>query len=307
MPTLVLGRFLPPTVADVRRVERVQGSCETTGGCTVGLVARPDDAIAAHRRAAWLHEALGEDVQVLAPDSPLPAFDAALALDVGALRWAAAHNLPAGLLPPDPEVPTPEAVLHDPLRHWDALVPAARAYFVRRVRIVGPESTGKTTLAEALAARFDTVYVPEAARDLYARKGFQFDYDDVAEVAWAQLEAEEAAAHEANRVLLCDTDALTTLVYARHYFGQVPRLLERLAEERQYDLTLLCHPDLPWQADPVRDSAEARVPLFDAFRQELGRRGVRYVDVLGTGDTRTAIAVRAVEAMLRPHPPDPEP
>jgi HTH-type transcriptional regulator, transcriptional repressor of NAD biosynthesis genes len=298
MRTLVLGRFLVPTVADVRRVARVQGSCETSGGCLVGLVARPGDAVAPHRRAAWLREALGEPVVVLEADTPVPPFEAALALDAGALAWTVARGLPAAMLPPDVEGPAPEAVLADPMRHWGALVPAARPHFVRRVRLVGPESTGKTTLAAALADRFETVWVPEASRDLYARKGYRFVYDDVAEVAWAQLEAEEAAAREANRVLICDTDALTTLVYARHYFGQAPRLLERLADERAYAATLLCHPDLPWQPDPVRDSPEARAHLFDAFRAELDARGIAYADVTGTGEARTEATARVVEAVL---------
>jgi len=292
-------------MSSLARLARVRASCAASGGCTVGLVVRPDDSIPGHERAAWLQEALpGETIRALHAASPLPPFKAVLALDGASLAWATARGLPAATLPPDPRAPAPEVVRRDPMRYWEELLPQARPHFVRRVRLIGPESTGKTTLAEALAARFETVWVPEASRALYAQKGFRFVYNDVAEVAWAQLEAEETAAREANRVLICDTDALSTLVYARHYFGQAPRLLGRLAGERRYSATLLCAPDLPYVPDPVRDAPEVRDHLFEVFREELQARGVAYIEIAGTGDARTEAAVRAVEEVLAA--PEPE-
>jgi NadR type nicotinamide-nucleotide adenylyltransferase len=187
----------------------------------------------------------------------------------------------------------------DPLRQWDFIAEAARHYFVKRVLIYGPESTGKTTLARDLAAHYQTEWVPEYARGYIETRGNTFEYSDFARFALGQLESEEAAARRANRLLFCDTDFITTTIYAQHYFGRCPPFIQRLADERRYDLVLFPDIDLPWQADPQRDLGQQREAMRDRFRDELQSRRIPFVTIGGLGEARLRAAVAAVDEFLR--------
>lgn len=169
---------------------------------------------------------------------------------------------------------------------------------MQRVLIYGPESTGKSTLAQQLASHYQTEYVPEYARGYIEQRGKVFTYEDIPQIAIGQMEAEEAAARRANRVLFCDTDLITTTIYSRHYFGKCPHLVQRLADKRRYDLYLMMDIDLPWQADPQRDLPHRREEFRGIFCQELESRRIPFVTITGIGETRTQAAIEAVEVFL---------
>jgi NadR type nicotinamide-nucleotide adenylyltransferase len=172
----------------------------------------------------------------------------------------------------------------------------------RRVVVTGGECTGKTTLARELAARWETAWAAEAAREVALTRRVALGPEDVPVIARTHLRlADEAcrAAEEAGRSLVVlDQDLLSTVVYARHYYGSCPPWIERLAVERVGDLYLLCHPDLPWAADGVRDRPAARAEIHALFAEALARTGARVVDVTGAGPERAARAVEAVEGLL---------
>lgn len=186
-------------------------------------------------------------------------------------------------------------VRENPLRHWQFLPRAVRPYFAKRVLVFGAESTGKSTLCRQLAAHFRTVWVPEFAREFYDEKGVNFEYSDVARIAYGQQESEETRAFDANRLLFCDTDALTNAIYSRVFYGRVPHFLQRLANERRYDLVLFCANDLPWQSDPQRDSVASQRALQQIFRAELESRRIEFIEIYGQGEARLQRAVAAVE------------
>ena len=172
----------------------------------------------------------------------------------------------------------------------------------RRVVLTGGESTGKTTLARNLAARWQTAWAAEAAREVaLARRGV-FGPEDVPVIARRHVElADEAAraAEDAGRPLVfLDQDLISTVVYARHYYGECPPWIERLAAERRGDLYLLCAPDLPWESDGVRDRPAAREAIHGLFVEALAAAGARAVDVSGSGAAREARAVEAVAEAL---------
>ena len=169
---------------------------------------------------------------------------------------------------------------------------------VRRVTVTGSESTGKTWLAQRLAARFQTIWVAEFARQYALHKAAPLDASDVEPIARGQMEAEDAALARARNVAILDTDLVSTVVYARHYYGECPAWVERAARARLAELYLLCDIDVPWVADPARDRPNARHEIQSAFAKRLQEYGARYVIVRGTWDQRESSAAAAVEALL---------
>ena len=99
-------------------------------------------------------------------------------------------------------------------------------------------------------------------------------------------------------VVFLDQDLLSTVVYARHYYGSCPPWIERLAAERRGDLYLLCAPDLPWESDGVRDRPAAREEIHALFAAALAAAGARVVDVTGSGEVRETLAAAAVADLL---------
>ena len=169
-----------------------------------------------------------------------------------------------------------------------------------RVVLTGAESTGKTALAERLAAHFDVPWSAEYAREYYAARQAEGRREltaaDVEPIARGQLALEDAAAARATRLAIHDTDLVSTVVYARYYYGACPAWIERAARERLADLYLLCEADVPWATDPQRDRPEAREALQRRFRETLGALGARVVDVRGSPDERFALARDAIES-----------
>lgn len=174
---------------------------------------------------------------------------------------------------------------------------------VLRVVLTGGECTGKTTLARALAARAQTAWAAEAAREVALARAGVLGPEDVPVIARTHVrladDATRAAAGAGRPLVFFDQDLVSTVVYARHYYGECPRWIERLAAERQGDLYLLCAPDLPWESDGVRDRPAAREEIHALFAAALAAAGARVADVSGVGATREERATEAVDAFLK--------
>jgi len=169
-----------------------------------------------------------------------------------------------------------------------------------RVVVTGSECTGKTTLAQSLAERFGAPWVPEYARGYCEAKPGPLGPEDVEPIARGQVAEADAAEARATDLLVHDTDLLSTVVYARHYYGDCPAWIEEAARARRGDLYLLCAPDLPWTADGVRDRGEAREEMHRLFAGALTRAGAEVRLISRAGPARTASAAAAVaEALAR--------
>ena len=163
------------------------------------------------------------------------------------------------------------------------------------VALLGAECTGKSTLAEALAAEFNAGLVSEYLRewcDMHGRTPLQHEQAHIAAEQAARIEA-AARAHE---LVICDTTPLITALCSEHYFDDDSLTAEALAFQRRCDLTLLCAPDLPWQADGFLRDGPAVRERFDArIRAALTAGGIAWVDVAGGDAERTAAAVAALQ------------
>ena len=188
----------------------------------------------------------------------------------------------------------------DPFAHWAWLPPAVRAHYARRVAVVGPESTGKTTLAARLAAHFETAWVGEYLRTWVDFKGLPVVPADVHAAARGQMAAEAALARRAHRVLMCDTDLWMSVVYSEHYYGFAPGWIVEAARRQRRHLYLLLDTDVPWTPDPQRDQPHGRDRLRDRIRERLEREGQAYHVIRGDWDARFAQAVHLVEGLFGP-------
>lgn len=170
------------------------------------------------------------------------------------------------------------------------------------VVVTGSECTGKTTLARTLAARHDTAVAAEYSREYALAHGAPLTDADVDPIARGTVRAADAAIAEAARrgrpLVVLDTDLASTLVYAWHYYGGAPAWVQQEARARRGDLYLLCHPDVPWVADPVRDRPHLREQLHALFHQRLVALGARVAHVHGSWPERDARAAAAVDALL---------
>jgi NadR type nicotinamide-nucleotide adenylyltransferase len=170
-----------------------------------------------------------------------------------------------------------------------------------RIVVTGSESTGKTILAQSLAEHYGVIWIPEFARDYAEHRREPLTADDVSPIATGQIAKENAAFEKASGVVILDTDVVSTVVYAQHYYGSVPAWIERAARERLADLYLLCDTDVPWVADQVRDAQHHRRQVHDAFVQRLTELAAVFRLISGTTspDERLERAVAHIEQWRR--------
>jgi NadR type nicotinamide-nucleotide adenylyltransferase len=325
---LVLGKFLPPHAGHVFLAERAR---ELADEVIVLVLAHPDDPIPVDVRHRWLEELVPwATVRSAVADHPVDyEDDAVYDLWVATIREAigrpsvdllvtsepaygdrTAAKLGARHVLIDParrSVPiSATAIREDPWTNWQYLGPAARAWYARRVCLMGAESTGKSTLAEALAGVYDTVWVPEYGRPYTVAKnktGEPWTTDDFIAIARRQQADEEEAARMANRILFCDTDALTTAIWHERYLGRRSLEVEAIAATGHYDLTVLAGTDVPWKKDKIRNSREVREQMQQRFRDVLRDRPEPVIELRGTLEERIPIAIDAIERHLGLRPP----
>lgn len=172
---------------------------------------------------------------------------------------------------------------------------------VARIAILGAESSGKSTLAAALAERYGTLWVPEYLREFVdTRQRVPFEADQVL-IARTQLAREDEAAARASQLLFCDTTPFMTALYSRFYWHRVDEELARLAARHAYAATFVAAPDTPWEADGLqRESAEIRDYVHGQVIGALEARGIAYSLLEGSVEARMERAAQVL-AQLELH------
>lgn len=172
-----------------------------------------------------------------------------------------------------------------------------------RVVLYGPESTGKTTLAKALADHYQTVWVPEFARPYLQEKRDKEEavctLDDLLIIAQGQLAAENAAIQKANKLILCDTNILVTKVWSEtHFKGYCAPELNTILAQTHYDLYLLTSIDVPWEKDDLRDRPNDREQMFTYFKQQLVTYNFPFLVLEGNPQERVEKSLTAIDQLL---------
>jgi len=166
-----------------------------------------------------------------------------------------------------------------------------------RISVTGPESTGKSWLAEQLALHYNTLWVPEYAREYLVEINRPYTYDDILLIAQKQFQLEERSAQKTD-LLFCDTDFCVTSIWCTVRYAKCHNWITNMLEQNTYDLHLLCDIDLPWQFDPLREHPEMRAELFDMYQSLLEKHALNYQVVRGNGDLRLQNAIAVVDACL---------
>lgn len=170
-----------------------------------------------------------------------------------------------------------------------------------RVVLTGAECTGKTSLAAALSGYYGEPWTAEYVRQYVQNLDRELTREDLDPIAEGQLAAEDHALELANRLILHDTNLLSSILYANHYFGEQLDWANECFLSRDYALYLLCSPEgIEWQADPgQRESAAARAELQEIFKDSLRRLDLPYVELTGNQETRFGEAVLAIDKVLK--------
>lgn len=166
--------------------------------------------------------------------------------------------------------------------------------------VIGPESTGKSTLSEALAKKLNTVWVPEYARQYCENLGRPYIPEDLPVIGKGQIESEETLEKSANRFLICDTDLYVIKVWSEHAFGTCDTEILKTIAIRNYNLYLLTCVDIPWQEDPLREHPEEamRQYFFHQYKDIVCNSGLPWEIISGQPEERLQKALSAVKKHL---------
>lgn len=172
-----------------------------------------------------------------------------------------------------------------------------------KVALYGPESTGKTTLAQSLAKHYNTAWVPEYAREYLEKKwhekGEICASEDIYPIGVGQMKLENKAARHANKLLFCDTTLLSTQVYSEAYFeGWCDERIVLANKKNKYDIYFLTEIDVPWEKDLLRDRPNQREVMFGYFTAALKQRNINFVTLKGSIEARMKLATDHIQSFL---------
>ena len=326
---LVLGKFLPPHLGHKYLIDFASGFVDELSVLVCTTKRQP---IPGHLRYDWMRRSFG-GVRVIHctdenPDAPedaetpeqfwemwhasiLSHLDAPPDFVFASEPYGAklAEVLGARFIPGDyvrELVPVSgTAIRSNPARHWDFLLPAARPYFVRRVAVIGPESSGKSMLTKHLAAKYETKYAAEYARAYLNATNLEITSEAMRAISRGHRASEDALAGLCRSGLLfCDTEALTTTFWSRCFLGFVPPEVERHAAEDRYALYLVTTATEEWVADPQRFTPgfAERAEFSRQCVRDLERLGRRFVVLSGPWEERNDQAAVAVDTLMRESP-----
>jgi NadR type nicotinamide-nucleotide adenylyltransferase len=315
---VVVGKFYPPHRGHKLLIDTAQAQCDRV---TVIVCDKPEFFIPGRLRAEWLREIHpGAEVRVITQtlaDDDSPGWAKATIGWLGYVPEAvftsedygepyARHMGCRHVLVDQARLRVPisgTAVRRDPLGSWDYLEPCVRAYFAKRICVLGAESTGTTTMAKALAERYRTVWVPEYGRTYAEGKYTAADHvwttEEFTHIAEQQSRMEDWLARSAEKLVVADTDPFATTLWHERYMGGPSEAVRQIADGRKYDLYLLTADDIPFAPDAVRDGEHIRHQMHRRFIEALRETGRPFAILAGSHEERLKQAVALVDRVLQ--------
>ncbi len=162
----------------------------------------------------------------------------------------------------------------------------------KKIAIIGPESTGKSTLTRKLATHFKEPFVAEIGRAYLEQHGSAYEYSDLEKICDEMIAQEQRFLAKADRFLFCDTDLIMMKVWYEVKYNKVPHKLKAQLKNNPYDCYLICYPDLPWKPDPLRENPEIREQLLQRYVEEVERTNKPFAVI--KGEARLALAVKQI-------------
>jgi len=177
---------------------------------------------------------------------------------------------------------------------------------VKKVVILGPESSGKTFLSKQLAEHFSSAWVPEYARTYLEKKGSKYSFEDLHEIATVQLMQEQEAENKLliskiSGPLFIDTDLRMIQIWSEWAFSKCDNRVLTAIAQKQYDLFLLCKPDIPWQPDPLRENPDerSRRSIYNHYLEVLSHQQTPFTIISGSYTERFKNAVQTVSLLMK--------
>jgi NadR type nicotinamide-nucleotide adenylyltransferase len=174
---------------------------------------------------------------------------------------------------------------------------------LKKIVIIGPESTGKSTLCSQLADHYQTSWCPEYAREYLEANGMDYTYDDLLIIAEGQIKLENrilSTVDSRQNAVFIDTDMYVMKVWCEFAFGKCHSWILNQAAMRKYDLYLLCDVDLPWKEDNLREypDKKTRNKLYHFYKDIMVNQSVPWVNIRGSYEERLQAAIKAVDAIM---------
>ncbi|MBA3732963.1 AAA family ATPase [Patescibacteria group bacterium] len=313
---LVIGKFYPPHKGHKYLIDKAKAQCDEL---TVILCWKRSETIPGYLRADWLKK-IHPDVYIkVIEDNKLADDDskgwAKFTLDIlgyvpDAVFTSEAYGDPYAsfmgsthvLVDKDRTfIPISATIIRkDPISNAEFLEPCVRSYFSRRIRIVGAESTGTTTLSRDLAKHYNTVWVPEYGRmycegKLFGGKEATWRSNEFLNIAKMQASLEDTLAESSNGLVICDTDPFATSVWHERYMNSESKEVEAFAATRGYDLYIVTGDEIPFVQDGTRDGENIRHQMHQRFLEKLEKNNHKYIVVSGSQIERLNQSIAAID------------
>ncbi len=166
-----------------------------------------------------------------------------------------------------------------------------------RIAVTGPESCGKTSLAEEMARALNTEFIPEFSREYLTNLNRKYTFEDLDVIAQGQLNAVNQ--FNGNDFLIADTDMVVMYIWSMVVYGKVSPFIETELKKQQFDLYVLCDTDVPWSFDPLRENEYDRDDLFRQYYKKLRELKYHFVVVNGTPQERLQKVLDAVAGLQK--------
>jgi len=165
-----------------------------------------------------------------------------------------------------------------------------------RIAITGPESSGKTTLAKALSEHYNISFVPEFARTYLEKTEGKYKQLDLDIIAQGQLKSIISAE---DTIVISDTDFSVLEIWSQYKYKNTSELINKLVQKDLFDLHILCSPDIPWEADLLRENPNSRDLLFELYSKSLNSNNKNFIVVNGSAKNRLEKSIQAVDPLIK--------